>query len=808
MQTLKPFLPYFLLLAVSAFLIYWLFPSIHPYGGIHLPLTAASIEARSQLILQDLAIDKTGMTERIQLKGNRDLLRQVQQRFGLEKSNRLFRDSVAGYYWEVRWKGADSHTMSFGTGSSESKQVQAVAEFLKGDVYFQFDSWGKVLEFDRKIPDSAKISSTPVPEAKMLAYNFLRQYSSIGTLIGDTSTITSERSTQLPYRTDHEFVWSARRALLGNSVKAKVTIAGNQLEKFILDEEFPKEATYVDSQQIFNVILVLVYLGVGIMMIIVAFRRFRSYEIGFRLALTVGIVTGLLYDLTTYLEVRNETGWILLVTLLVIPIFVGGAMLLVWAVSESVVRETWKEKFVAFDLLSKGHFLHSRVGGSLLYGIAGGFGALALWLVLSYAANQSFHLWMSYSDDVSYRTFELSFPSLYVLAHSFNITILNFAVFVIFVVSFLRKYVTAPWLLIFMSAVIMGVLNAGHLFPLPAGFVIQAAVSAVSIWLFYKFDAMASLVSLITYDVLQETAGLFAAGNAAMTSSGFVMVWILGLAVVVSVVTLYRKHQIADFDDIAPAFARHITERQRLQQELEIARSVQMSFLPKTNPVISKLDIASRCAPALEVGGDYYDFIDLGNKKLGVAVGDVSGKGTQAAFFMTLTKGFLNALAHVSDSPSKILTQVNKLFYENVERGMFISMVYGIFDTNKNALTLARAGHNPVIMCKSQAHNVQVVNPKGLALGLDQGNTFAKSIQEVTIKFRSNDLFVFYTDGFPEAMNKTMEEFGEERLCRTVEKYSHMPAAGIMDGVFKEMKLFTGKARQHDDMTIVVVKIV
>jgi serine phosphatase RsbU (regulator of sigma subunit) len=208
------------------------------------------------------------------------------------------------------------------------------------------------------------------------------------------------------------------------------------------------------------------------------------------------------------------------------------------------------------------------------------------------------------------------------------------------------------------------------------------------------------------------------------------------------------------------------------------------------------------------VGGDYYDFINLKERRLGVVVGDVSGKGTQAAFFMTLTKGFVHALAEVSNSPSAVLTQVNKLFYENVDRGVFISMVYGVFDTARHTLTLARAGHNPVIMRKTKADQVQVVNPMGLALGLDAGETFSKSIQEVTIPFQSGDLFVFYTDGFPEAMNKTMEEFGEERLCQTVQKYAPGSAAEIMEGIFAEMRLFVGKAKQHDDMTIVVVKIV
>jgi phosphoserine phosphatase RsbU/P len=308
--------------------------------------------------------------------------------------------------------------------------------------------------------------------------------------------------------------------------------------------------------------------------------------------------------------------------------------------------------------------------------------------------------------------------------------------------------------------------------------------------------------------VVQQAGCLLAAGNPTYTQSGLVILGILLALVLVGLASQMRKREITEFDDITPAFAKHITERQRLQQELEIARNVQMSFLPKSNPKMVEFDIASRCAPALEVGGDYYDFIDLPDRRLGVVVGDVSGKGTQAAFFMTLTKGFVHALAEVSNSPSTVLTQVNKLFYENVERGVFISMVYGVFDIQKHILTLARAGHNPVIMRKTLENQVQIVNPMGLALGLDAGPTFSKSIQEVTIPFQSGDLFVFYTDGFPEAMNKTLEEFGEERLCQTVQKYAVGTAAEIMDGVFADMRQFVGKAKQHDDMTIVVVKVV
>ncbi len=542
-------------------------------------------------------------------------------------------------------------------------------------------------------------------------------------------------------------------------------------------------------------------------MVVIAFKRFRSFEIGFRLAVIIGIIAGLLSDVDIFLSVQNEMSWEFLIPLVFAPLFTGGALVLIWAVCETVVRESWKEKFISFDLLTKGHFFHSRIGVNIIRGIALGCAGFALWLVLVKIGGSITPLWTTGSNDNPIHTFDLSLPWLYIVGHGIYSTLYVYAFCVLFAVSFFRKYISSGIVLVALGSVVLGIMNPEHLHPFSIEMIVSVLVSAISVWTFYRFDALAAFLSLFTVSAAQEAAGLFAVGNPTYDSSGLILVSVTGVVLAVAVVMAFRKNEITDFDEITPAFARHITERQRLQQELEIARNVQMSFLPKKYPVTSKLDIASRCAPALEVGGDYYDFIDLGNQRVGVAIGDVSGKGTQAAFFMTLTKGFLNALAHVSISPSKVLTQVNKLFYENVERGMFISMVYGVFDTKAKSLTLARAGHNPVIMRKSKENHAQVVNPGGLALGLDEGSAFSKSIQEVKTSFQSGDLFVFYTDGFPEAMNKTLEEFGEERLLRTVEKYSSGSASTIMDGIFKEMKEFTGKAKQHDDMTIVVVRI-
>jgi len=244
-----------------------------------------------------------------------------------------------------------------------------------------------------------------------------------------------------------------------------------------------------------------------------------------------------------------------------------------------------------------------------------------------------------------------------------------------------------------------------------------------------------------------------------------------------------------------------------MQRELEIARDVQMSFLPVKNPEFRGLDIAAKCLPALEVGGDYYDFVKLDENKLGIIIGDVSGKGTQAAFYMTLAKGFVKALSKTINSPSEFLIKINELFYENVERGTFISMIYGIFDLKEKTLTFSRAGHNPVLARQSSKKEIELLNPVGLALGLEKGQIFGKTIREIKVDMCPGDTFVFYTDGFTEAMNKYKMEFTEERLKETIALNADLPANELLLKTIENVNIFMGKALQHDDMTMVIVKV-
>jgi sigma-B regulation protein RsbU (phosphoserine phosphatase) len=256
-----------------------------------------------------------------------------------------------------------------------------------------------------------------------------------------------------------------------------------------------------------------------------------------------------------------------------------------------------------------------------------------------------------------------------------------------------------------------------------------------------------------------------------------------------------------------PKHILRISERERMQKELEIARNVQIGLLPKVNPQIIGFDIAGICRPAKEVGGDYYDFVYLSPSKVGIAIGDVSGKGVPAAIYMTLTKGILQSHAGDNISPKLVLNKVNRLLYKNIEKNSFVSMFYAILDVEQSELTFARAGHNPGIMINLQAGDNQFLSTDGIALGLEEGSIFNQTLQEQKIKVVSGDTLVFYTDGITEAMNDKQEEFGEELFVQAIARNRHLDAGSLIEKLLGEVDKFVSGNAQHDDMTVVVLKV-
>jgi sigma-B regulation protein RsbU (phosphoserine phosphatase) len=249
-------------------------------------------------------------------------------------------------------------------------------------------------------------------------------------------------------------------------------------------------------------------------------------------------------------------------------------------------------------------------------------------------------------------------------------------------------------------------------------------------------------------------------------------------------------------------------EKQRLDDELRIAREIQKSLLPVDLPRLEGLDLADLCEPAREVGGDYYDFFALGPRRLGVLIADVSGKGTSAALYMAELKGLMLALSHDEPSPRQLLIDVNRRLVDHLDNRSFITMTYAVVDLEARTLTCARAGHTPLIAVS--AHGCDILLPAGMILGVRlPGATqrFDDLLAEHVRPIAPGDVFVLYTDGLTEAMDRDGELFGDAALARVVESHQHLDAAGIRERILREVRAFVGDAEPHDDMTMVVLKV-
>jgi sigma-B regulation protein RsbU (phosphoserine phosphatase) len=254
-------------------------------------------------------------------------------------------------------------------------------------------------------------------------------------------------------------------------------------------------------------------------------------------------------------------------------------------------------------------------------------------------------------------------------------------------------------------------------------------------------------------------------------------------------------------------------EKKRLEEELRIARQIQMSLLPRGPLEMPGLGVTALCVPAREVGGDYYDFFPLGHDRLGVLIADVSGKGTSAALYMAELKGLVLSLSQIYHSPRELLLEVNRIISENLDSRSFITMSYAVLDLKRGVMTFARAGHTPLIYLPGRAaprRDAQVLTPNGMVVGLridGAAAKFAELLEEEQLTLDNGDVIVLYTDGITEAMNDSEDLFGEGRLSRLVEEHGHLPSGELRERILREIEAFVGGADQHDDMTMILIKV-
>ncbi len=254
-----------------------------------------------------------------------------------------------------------------------------------------------------------------------------------------------------------------------------------------------------------------------------------------------------------------------------------------------------------------------------------------------------------------------------------------------------------------------------------------------------------------------------------------------------------------------------MAEKKRLEEELRIARNIQMSLLPQGPFRMPGLIVTAHCSPAREVGGDYYDYFPLDEKRIGILIADVSGKGTSAALYMAELKGLMLSLSQIHRSPRELLVAADRIIAANLDNRSFITMTYAVIDMETRTMTYARAGHTPVIHlpAKGAVRRARVLTNGGMVLGLkfDDGEKFRTALEEVTLPLETGDLFLLFTDGLSEAMGPNDELFGEGRLSTIIEEHSDLPFEELRERILREVKAFAGEPGPHDDMTLILLKV-
>jgi sigma-B regulation protein RsbU (phosphoserine phosphatase) len=238
-----------------------------------------------------------------------------------------------------------------------------------------------------------------------------------------------------------------------------------------------------------------------------------------------------------------------------------------------------------------------------------------------------------------------------------------------------------------------------------------------------------------------------------------------------------------------------------LEEDLRIAREIQQSLLPKSDPEIQGMEITGLSLPAKQVGGDYYDFIQIDEDHLGLAIADVSGKGTPAALLMANLQACLRGQAVINRSVKDTVTKANFMLSRFMDAGKFVTLFYGILDLKEKSFTYTNAGHNFPLYLQSGG-DLRTLEKGGLILGISDRSEY----EEETVQLKPGDLMLLYTDGITEATNEKEEMFEEKRLLKLLREHQTIPVQNLSQKIVDSVIAFQGAHPQEDDITLVLLK--
>lgn len=741
----------------------------------------------------------------------------LQKRFGLEKFQYLVRDGAnqgMSYFWNVLWfqagpKGSEFHSYTV-TVSNKGKIIG-----LLHDIPITTDF------------PTGRQAHLPQDQALEAARAFLTKQG-IDLAGYEKDNFATRRYEK---RSDHAFNWKKAMEQEAGKVSVRVVVRGDEVDRFTVTFGVPESDTTATNRMrnrmmAFNTVS---FIFIFILCIIIQSMFLKKYHEG-EVNIKSGVIVFFLIWLTLAVDAALNfrvngsiasiggmsfdavSGVLFFLYVLVVYPFFSIMGFGAWSVSESLGREKFSRKFTAMDSLFRRKFSTVNAAGSILNGYLAGFLGLGFITLLIFA---SVHLAGGRIKLGGYDQLASFFPLAMMLLLAASSSLISELTFRLFANLMFYKYLKSKWGSIFASSVLWTLFAYSmwsfriELHPVGYHLAVIYLCGVFLGYIFWRFDILTAIFAHFTIVGVSHALPLLTSPSRGIFYQGLGGLVLVFFPLLFVIRGFIKKEEFQFEADLVPAHIRRITQRARMSKELEIARQVQMKLLPAEPPHIEGFEMEGICIPANEVGGDYYDFIPMDESRLAVLIGDVSGKGVPAAIYMTLTKGIIHSQAEheLTFSPEQVLTRVNRSLYQMMDHKSFVTLFFGILDVKKRILSYSRAGHNPLLYFRRTDNKVIALKPSGIALGIEKGLLFNESITEETLKLEKDDVIVFYTDGFSEAMNSELHEYGEHRLMDTVQKHKKEPVKQIIERVVADVDAFTKGYPQHDDMTMVIVKV-
>lgn len=776
-----------------------------PFASLKMEITTEEAVEKAKKFLSDLDYNISDYTYEATINNNNNVSGYIIQNYG----NDVFSEKVAENKIPLHgWRILFHQNLSPGTPA------------VTYNVTLTYDGW--ISSFRRDIPDTASIPSVDQVLAEEKIMDFLKFHTNIN--IADYEKI-KVREDNFGNRFDYHFEWEKALSQPEGKLKIDATIQGNEPGSFRAYYEIPPNSLNDERtiQTLFGTFSFIFVFFLAQFAIFIFIKKYHSGEIW----LSTGKILLIAFYIISFIGIINAwpalgegvgtgtniiTKKIVVLISAVFLVYVLLALLIfsAWAVGESFSREIWREKLEGIDAFIKGKFFTNQSGPPILKGIV-----LGNLMVLAYGLLSMLINWSpegAFFNPTGYLSiYNTYLPALSVFTDAITESSLTAIVLTFFIVNITYQKWHNKWLSVVLSAlvytaspVISVSLPSVNIFSYDL--LLDFSIGVVFGLIYFRFGLLSLVSTQITMILLKGLAVLIAGQGTFFNINSIVVFMLYFGFLAVYFISRYRNEDFMLEDYGMPSHIERISERARMKKELEIASKVQLSLLPKENPVVEGYDIAGVSIPAKEAGGDYYDFVSLDKNQLGIAIGDVSGKGVGAAIYMTLTKGILQAHAEENVSPKMVLSKVNRLLYKTIEKNSFVSMFYAILDTTKHSLLYSRAGHNPGILCSDIKGDTRFLKSSGMALGLEEGQIFKRTLVEESINIESGDVLVLYTDGFTEAMNEKLEEYGEEKFTKIIVENRKKSSKEILDIIMHDVDKFIDHYPQHDDMTIVVLK--